>query len=66
MGGGGGGGRRGSSYNDKISRFATDFHLKSSVSETKGRERVKVYVAFSESSLRDLSKNNVWWMLLSG
>ena len=51
---GGGGGRR-RIKNHKISRFATDFHLKSSISETKlGKPRVKA--TFSESSVQNLFK----------
>ena len=40
MGGGGGG----IGLYHKISRFPTNFHLKSSDSETKGRKGVKVYI----------------------
>ena len=43
-GGGGGGGEGGSKgLNHKISRFAMDSHLKTSISETKGRKGVEVY-----------------------
>ena len=49
MGGGGGGVK---AKAKKISRFTTDFHSKSSISETKGRRGEKY--TFSESSLKRL------------
>ena len=53
-GGGGGGGAVKAKIN-KISRSATDCHLKTSISETKGTKGVKY--TFSESSVQDLLKN---------
>ena len=48
----------------KAKMNATDFHSKSSISETKGRGGGKS-IHFMKALFNTYSKINVWWMLLS-